>query len=546
MDGRRVNHLHIRKCMLSATAVLMASAAVFAATAILMIPAPARAQAMGKASLDSGGVAPEGIAPAQPAPAPAAVATPISPPADKPPAADAPGAAPRNDKVAATAQAPGEGTSQEHSAPVSAAAAAPADSKAAAAPEHTSAAATQASIPPPPASVGVAPGLAVENAGPPMPMQVAGMSLELRINGDGYFCVKSPASGEVFYTKIGEFVSDANGALILAGTNLVLDPPISFPYFTSDVRVSSDGAVSAHAEYLPDRATLGQMLLTRFADPAKLRGAGPGLYQETAASGKPINAIPGAPGMGTLKQGGTATTATEPEHPALAATPAHAGPAPQQNTEKTTATQPDSSIENQAIHPAITAADSQKSGTPAKTSTQAADASSGWFSQLKGLAQVVGAMAVVIGLIFIFKGLAKKFVPGAKAAGGKGVIEVLARHPIAKNQAIVLVRIGSQIVALNQGRESSESVLVISEATEVAKIIGQIEGKKPQSSQAGFTKLLANARVDLERDESAEPDLSAISPENLDEQLEEMAAAKRQLMELRQHVRSVRDRLPKS
>ena len=35
-----------------------------------------------------------------------------------------------------------------------------------------------------------------------------------------------------------------------------------------------------------------------------------------------------------------------------------------------------------------------------------------------------------------------------------------------------------------------------------------------------------------------------VRSENLDEQLEEMAAAKRQLMELRQHVRSVRDRMP--
>ena len=119
---------------------------------------------------------------------------------------------------------------------------------------------------------------------------------------------------------------------------------------------------------------------------------------------------------------------------------------------------------------------------------------------LAGIGRVIAALAVVVGLILILKGLAKKFVPGAKGAAGKGVIEVLARHPIAKNQAIVLVRIGSQIVALNQGKETSESVLVISDAAEVAKIIGQIEGKNPHSSQAGFTKLLANARMDLEED----------------------------------------------
>ena len=170
--------------------------------------------------------------------------------------------------------------------------------------------------------------------------------------------------------------------------------------------------------------------------------------------------------------------------------------------------------------------------------------SSGWgFSGVGGAGQTVAALAVVVGLILIGKALVKKFVPGAAASNGKGVIEILARHPLAKNQSIVLVRIGSQIVALNQGRESSESVLVISDTQEVARIIGQIEGKNPQSIQAGFNKLLANARMDLETER--EPEENTMSGENIDEQLEEMAAAKRQLMELRQHVRSVRDSLPR-
>ena len=162
-----------------------------------------------------------------------------------------------------------------------------------------------------------------------------------------------------------------------------------------------------------------------------------------------------------------------------------------------------------------------------------------------GIGQVIGATAIVIGLIFVGRALARKFVPGAKVASGKGVVEVLARHPLAKNQSIVLVRIGSQIVALNQCKESSESVLVISDAAEVARIIGQIEGRSPKSIQAGFTKLMANARMDLEEREDENQDLKNMGSETLDEQLEEMAAAKRQLMELRQHVRSVRDSIPR-
>jgi flagellar biogenesis protein FliO len=165
---------------------------------------------------------------------------------------------------------------------------------------------------------------------------------------------------------------------------------------------------------------------------------------------------------------------------------------------------------------------------------------------LTGTFQVVAALMVVIGLIFIAKAAARKFLPGAKAGAGKGVIEVLARSPLSKTQSLVLVRIGSQIVALNQGKDTSNSVLVISEPEEVAKIIGQIEGRNPKSIQAGFTRLLKNARQDLEHGEVSgqEEDLHKMSPDALDEQLDEMASAKRQLMELRQHVRSVRDRIP--
>jgi flagellar biogenesis protein FliO len=208
------------------------------------------------------------------------------------------------------------------------------------------------------------------------------------------------------------------------------------------------------------------------------------------------------------------------------------------------------SIEQQPIHPRLAEAPAtQAAAAMGAGGADAASTSGSLYRSLGSLAQVGAALAVVLGLILIGKALAKKFLPGARVSGGKGVIEILARHPLSKNQSIVLVRIGTQIVALNQGRDSSESVLVISEPTEVARIIGQIEGQSPKSIQAGFNNLLANARMDLEQGESdteQEPELRGMSPERLDEQLDEMAAAKRQLMELRQHVRSVRDSLPRS
>ena len=165
--------------------------------------------------------------------------------------------------------------------------------------------------------------------------------------------------------------------------------------------------------------------------------------------------------------------------------------------------------------------------------------------------QVGGALLVVIGLIFVGRALAKKYVPGAAASNGKNVIEILARYPLAKAQSLVMVRIGSQIVVLNQTKEASTSVLVIADQREVASILGQIQGTKPNSIQAGFNRLLANAQMDLERGEMPENDAiearmsanNVMEEEQLDEQLDEMAAAKRQLMELRTQVRTIRENL---
>ena len=197
------------------------------------------------------------------------------------------------------------------------------------------------------------------------------------------------------------------------------------------------------------------------------------------------------------------------------------------------------------------------------TTTTATSGGGGVLPGLPEMVKVGSALLAVLGLVFLLKGAARKFVPGAQGGSGKGVIEVLARHPLSKNQALVLVRIGSQIVAINQGRDESQSMLVISEPTEVAKIMGQIEGTNPKSMQSGFTSLLANARMDLERsnEDAYEPQAleglgrrtlgprsvtpPSVEPEDLDSQLDEMAAAKRQLMQLRQQVRSVRDSIPR-
>ncbi len=250
----------------------------------------------------------------------------------------------------------------------------------------------------------------------------------------------------------------------------------------------------------------------------------------------------------TAEIAGPVVAETRPASKTPDAAPAKTEPAvdtPRAETPKpeTTEKPVTSAIEHTPIRKSTAPPDASASAAPASAPATTAMLPAG----LTQVLQVAAALAIVLGLIFIGKAAARKFLPQAKTSNGKNVIEILARHPLSKNQSLVLVRIGSQIVTLNQGKDSSQSVLVISDPTEVAKIIGQIDGQSPNSIQSGFNRLLANARMDLE-DPANDPDreelnLREIEPDALDSQLEEMAAAKRQLMELRQQVRSVRNSL---
>ncbi len=199
-----------------------------------------------------------------------------------------------------------------------------------------------------------------------------------------------------------------------------------------------------------------------------------------------------------------------------------------------------------------------------------------WFSASsawRSIFRVVGALGIVLGLLLVGRTLMVRLNQKNGAAGDKEkpIFEILSRHPLCKNQSLVMVRIGSQIVVLNQGKESSQSVLVVNDPAEVANLLAQVQGTKSGSAQAGFKTLLTDARREMETQPPARSHrfgaaTSAIAGENdfagsrgalsadaqgetenldnLDDQLDEMAAARRQLMELRQQVQSVRQKLP--
>ena len=134
--------------------------------------------------------------------------------------------------------------------------------------------------------------------------QSTGNPTDMLIEGEGFFQITLP-DGTIGYTRDGSFKMDADRRLVTS-EGYPLEPEIYIPANApiDTITISSDGRVSAKPAGQQQPEEVGQLELSRFVNPAGLSSMGKNLYLETAASGAPINNVPGTDGTGTIMQGG--------------------------------------------------------------------------------------------------------------------------------------------------------------------------------------------------------------------------------------------------
>ncbi|MGE5645489.1 MAG: flagellar basal-body rod protein FlgG [Acidobacteriota bacterium] len=131
--------------------------------------------------------------------------------------------------------------------------------------------------------------------------QETGNPLDLTIEGRGFFQVRRP-SGDIAYTRAGNFHLDRDGNLVTAGGD-PLEPQITIPPDAQSVTIAPDGTVSFTQPGQTAAQLAGQIQLANFANPAGLNSLGGNLYTATDASGDPVVGNPGGQeGIGTLLQ----------------------------------------------------------------------------------------------------------------------------------------------------------------------------------------------------------------------------------------------------
>jgi flagellar basal-body rod protein FlgG len=144
--------------------------------------------------------------------------------------------------------------------------------------------------------------------------QVTNHQLDLAISGKGFFQVTDPNSGQIVYTRAGNFSINANGQMVLgsAADGRLLEPNITFPQDTTDIVVGPDGQVQYRQFGSPQLNQAGQIQLGSFINPQGLLKLGENLYAQTDSSGPPFVANAATSGLGSVQQNALEASNVEP------------------------------------------------------------------------------------------------------------------------------------------------------------------------------------------------------------------------------------------
>ena len=130
--------------------------------------------------------------------------------------------------------------------------------------------------------------------------ETTGQDLDMAIIGKGFFQIELP-TGDTAYTRNGQFSINSEG-LVVNADGLPLIPQIQVPETATSISVGTDGIVMAQVAGDPMPQQIGQIATVNFVNPAGLEAMGGNLFLETAASGQPMEGIPGEDALGSLKQ----------------------------------------------------------------------------------------------------------------------------------------------------------------------------------------------------------------------------------------------------
>ncbi len=130
-------------------------------------------------------------------------------------------------------------------------------------------------------------------------LRQTGNSLDLAIDGDGFFAIQLP-DGRTGYTRDGQFFLDAERQLVTAD-GFPLDWDGAIPEDATDIHINPDGSVMARQGDIWNQ--VGNIQISRFPNPSALQIMDNNLWLANEASGAAQTGAPLSEGFGQILSG---------------------------------------------------------------------------------------------------------------------------------------------------------------------------------------------------------------------------------------------------
>lgn len=115
--------------------------------------------------------------------------------------------------------------------------------------------------------------------------------------------------------------------------------------------------------------------------------------------------------------------------------------------------------------------------------------------------KVLGALAVVIGLLFMLRAAFRR-AGGMMAMGSagrpSGVLEILARYPVGRGQSLMLLKMARRIVLVHHHGTAMTALSEVSDPDEVAALLARMESGANARHAGRFRKTFSQFMVDQE------------------------------------------------
>ncbi|HWP98056.1 MAG TPA: flagellar basal-body rod protein FlgG [Syntrophomonadaceae bacterium] len=134
------------------------------------------------------------------------------------------------------------------------------------------------------------------------PLNQTDNSLDVAIDGPGFFKIEAPGYDDPIYTRDGSFKIDAAGQLVTSDGNKVVGVD-ALGEGAYDVEIAKDGMVTYKIPGSDTAQEAGQIELAKFMNPAGMEKLGGNLYKATPSSGDPVDWDSSSDSATTLQPG---------------------------------------------------------------------------------------------------------------------------------------------------------------------------------------------------------------------------------------------------